>query len=64
MRGRILLKMNHLSPHSLLPGNANAVQSNAPSRRSQRGAAVNARSFLRGALGLERDPSNDGGVTT
>ena len=45
-------------------GNANAVQSNAPSRRSQRGAAVNARSFLRGALGLERDPSNDGGVTT
>ena len=39
-------------PLPALEGNANAVQSNVPSRRSQRDAAVNARSFLRDALGV------------
>ena len=35
-----------------LEGNTNSVQSNVPSRLSQRDAAVNARSFLRDALGV------------
>jgi len=45
-----------IPPLAAPEGNANTVQSNEPSRRSRRGAAVNARTILREALGLESDP--------